>query len=176
MSHFLCPKGIWIRPSNLLGLLQSVNNLLKVLLGAAILAGSLGVILAAARAGLLILGTSPNPRHPPSDLMGEALGMAILVALLAAAVTMFSEALVMRDRPGRFGTYKGFVLGSVTAICLGALLGAALAIVQMDSTDGQAITSGSLGTVAGGTVGILGAGAGAVIGSVVKRMVTALAP
>ena len=155
---------------------RSENNLLKVLLGAAILAGGLAVIFGAARAGLLILGTSPNPRHPPSDLMGEALGMAILVALLAAAVTMFSEAVVMRDEQGRFGIYKGFVLGSVTAICIGALLGAVLALVQMDSTDGQAITSGPLGTMAGGTVGILGAVAGAVIGSVVKRGVMAVVP
>lgn len=108
--------------------------------------------------------------------MGEALGMAILVALLAAAVTMFSEALVMRDEQGRFGIYKGFVLGSVTAICIGALLGAVLALVQMDSTDGQAITSGPLGTMAGGTVGILGAVAGAVIGTVVKRGVMAVVP
>lgn len=153
-----------------------MNNPLKVLLGAAILAGCLAVILGAARAGLLILETSPNPRHPPSDLMGEALGMAILVALLAAAVTAISEALVTRDEQGLFGTYKGFVLGSVTAICLGTLLGVALAIVQMDSTDGQAITSGPLGTAAGGTVGILGAVAGAVMGSVVKRMVMAVVP
>ena len=153
---------------------QSVKNSLKVLLGAAVLAGCLAVILGAARAGLLILEASPNPRHPPSDLMGEALGMAILVAMLAAAVTAISEGLVTRDEQGPFGTYKGFVLGSVTAVCLGAPLGIALALVQMDSTDGQAITSGPLGIAAGGTVGILGAVAGAVIGAVVKRWVMAV--
>ena len=48
--------------------------------------------------------------------------------------------------------------------------------MQMDSVDGQAITSTGLGTVAGGTVGVLGAVAGVVIGFVVKRLVVALAP
>jgi len=82
----------------------------------------------------------------------------------------------MRDGPRPLGAYKGFALWSVTAICLAALLGAGLAVVQMDSVDGQAITSTGLGTVAGGTVGVLGAVAGVVIGFVVKRLMVALAP
>jgi len=82
----------------------------------------------------------------------------------------------MRDGPGPLGAYKGFALWSVTAIRLAALLGAGLAVVQMDSVDGQAITSTGLGTVAGGTVGVLGAVAGVVIGFVVKRLMVALAP
>jgi hypothetical protein len=89
---------------------------------------------------------------------------------------LIGEALVMRDGPGPLGAYKGFALWSVTAICLAALLGAGLAVVQMNSVDGQAITSTGLGTVAGGTVGVLGAVAGVVIGFVVKRLMVALAP
>jgi hypothetical protein len=47
----------------------------------------------------------------------------------------------------------------------------------MDSADGgQAITSVKLGVLSGGVVGTLGAVAGVIMGVILKRVVTVLAP
>lgn len=146
------------------------------LLWTAVSACSLVAIPAAARVGLLILGTAPNPRHPPGDVMGEAVGWAIVAAVVGAVGAMAGEAMFMPDRVGFFGTYRGLVLGSLAGIELAALLGAALAVLQMNSVDGQAITSVCLGVLAGAAVGTLGAMAGAVAGSILKRVVEALVP
>jgi hypothetical protein len=153
-----------------------MKGIAKGLLSLAIVAACLAVIPAAARVGLLILGTAPNPRHPPGDVMGEAVGWAIVGAVVGAVSAIIGEAVVMREERGIFATYKGLIWGSVSAIALAAFLGVGLAVVQMDSVDGQAITSVNLGVLAGGVVATLGAVAGVVIGAVLKRLVTALAP
>ena len=57
---------------------------------------------------------------------------------------MIGEAVVMREERGVLATYQGLILGSVSAISLAAILGVALGVLQMDSVDGQAITSVNL--------------------------------
>ncbi len=132
------------------------------------------IIPGAAALGLLILGTEPNPRHPPGDLMGEAVGWAIIGALVGAISTIIGEALVMREDRTFFVANKGLILGSIAGVTIAAFLGITLAVLQMDSVDGQAITSIKLGVLAGATVSILGAIAGGVIGAVLRRVVVAL--
>lgn len=153
-----------------------MRGIAKGLLSLAIVAACLAVIPTAARVGLLILGTAPNPRHPPGDVMGEAVGWAIVGAMVGAVGVIIGEAAVMRDDRGILAAYKGLVLGSLSAIALAAFLGVGLAIIEMDSVDGQAITSVNLGVLAGGVVGILGGVAGVAIGAVLKRVVIAIAP
>src|SRR5918992_2131392 len=151
---------------------ETMNGIVKGLLSLAILAACVAVIPMAARVGLLILSIAPNPRHPPGDVMGEAVGWAIVGALVGAVGVMIGEAVVMREERGVLAAYRGLILGSVPAIALAAFLGVGLAVIQMDSVDGQAITSVNLGMLAGGVVGALGAVAGVVIGAVLKRVVT----
>jgi hypothetical protein len=97
-------------------------------------------------------------------------------ALVGAVGAMIGEAVVMREERGILATYRGLILGSVSAISLAAILGVALGVLQMDSVDGQAITSMNLGVLSGGVVGTLGAVAGVIMGATLKRVVTALAP
>ena len=49
-----------------------------------------------------------------------------------------------------------------------------MAVLQMDSVDGQVITSIKLVVLAGAAVSILGAIAGGVIGAVLRRAIVAL--
>ena len=147
------------------------KGLMSLVIGAACLA----FIPAAARVGLLILSTAPNPRHPPGDVMGEAVGWAIVGAAVGAVSVIIGEAVVMREERGILATYRGLILGSVSAITLAAVLGVALGVLQMDSADGQAITAVHLGVLSGGVVGTLGAVAGIIIGATLKRIVAASA-
>jgi hypothetical protein len=153
-----------------------MRGIAKGLLALAIVAACVAVIPSAARVGLLILGTAPNPRHPPGDILGEAVGWAIVGALVGALGAIIGEAMVMREERGILAAYRGLILGGISAIALAAFLGVSLAVLQMDSVDGQAITSVNLGVLAGGVVGTLGAIAGAVIGAVLRRVIVALAP
>ena len=146
----------------------------KVLLGLSIVVVSGAVIPGAAALGLLILGIEPNPRHLTGDLLGEAVGWAMMGALVGSVSTIIGEALVMREEGAFFVANKGLILGSIVSITIAALLGITLAVLQMDSVDGQAITSTKLGVLAGATVSILGAIAGGMIGVVLRRVVLAL--
>ena len=132
------------------------------------------VIPAAALLGILILGIEPNPRHLPGDLMGEAVGWAMIGAFLGAVSNIIGEALVMHEEGGFFVSNKGAILGSLVGITIAAFFGINLAVLQMDSVDGQAITSVNLGVLAGATVSIVGALAGVGIGTVLRRVVVAL--
>ena len=154
----------------------NMKGIAKGLMSLAIVAACLAFIPVAARVGLLILSTAPNPRHPPADVMGEAIGWAIVGAVVGTTSVIIGEAVVMREERGILAAYRGLVLGSVSAITLAAFLGVALAVLQMDSVDGQAITSLKLGVLSGGVVGTLGAVAGIIMGAILKRVVTALAP
>jgi hypothetical protein len=169
-------SGAFLKSIMLSDVRENMNGIAKGLLSLAVVAGCLAVIPGAARVGLLILGTAPNPRHPPGDILGEAVGWAIVGAVIGAVGVMIGEAVVMREERGVLAAYRGLILGSVPAIALAAFLGVGLAVIQMDSVDGQAITSVNLGMLAGGVVGALGAVAGVVIGAVLKRVVTAIAP
>ena len=140
-----------------------------------VLMASLALIYLAANAGLLILGIEPNPRHPPRDLWGEALGWAIIGALLGAVCTVVAESLTMRDNRGFFISHKGLIIGASIGLVLALFFSTNLAVLQMPSVDGQAITSVSLGIMAGATVGFLGAVGGIVLGFVLRRAVLAIA-
>jgi len=95
-------------------------------------------------------------------------------AFSGAVSAIIGEALVMREEGGFFVSNRGLILGSLVGITIAAFFGINLAILQMDSVDGQAITSINLGVLAGATVSILGALAGCVIGAVLGRVVGAL--
>jgi hypothetical protein len=108
--------------------------------------------------------------------MGEAVGWAIVGLLAGAVSVVIAEGFVMQRGERAWAAHWGLIVGSACALFLGAFLGVSLAVLQMDSVDGQAITSTGLGILAGGVVGTLGAVAGIVIGAVLKRVVTALSP
>ena len=90
---------------------ETMNGITKGLLSLVIVAACPAAIPAAAWVGLLILGTAPNPRHPPDDVMGEAVEWAVMGAVGA----IIGEAVVMREERGIFATYKGLILGSLSA-------------------------------------------------------------
>ncbi len=144
------------------------------LLWTAILVVSIVAIPVAAKVGLLILETSPNLRHPPADMPCEAVRWVVNGAVVGGAGAMIGDAMVMRDRRGTYRAYKGILVGSLVAVFAAGAFGAGLAVIQMDSIDGQAITSAGLGIVAGATVGTLGGVAGAVAGTIIKRCVERL--
>jgi hypothetical protein len=146
----------------------------KGLLALGLLAACLTAIPGAARLGLLILATAPNPRHPPGVLLGEATGWAILAALVGAVCVIIGEAVVMPEKVGRWQTYKGLILGAMFAILLAVPLGISLAVLQMSSVDGQAITSVRLAILSGLSVSVVGVIAGIVLGSTLRRSIGAL--
>ena len=154
----------------------NMKGIAKGLMSLVIVAACLAFIPVAARVGLLILSTAPNPRHPPADVMGEAIGWAIVGVVVGTTSVIIGEAVVMREERGILAAYRGLILGSVSAIAFAAFLGIAFAVLQMDSVDGQAITSVKLGVLSGGVVGTLGAVTGVIMGAILKRVVTALAP
>ena len=123
----------------------------------------------AANLGLLILEISPSPRHPPGDVLGEAIGWAASGALVGGVGVVIGEAVIIRGVGGFYRSHKGFILGGTYSVLFAAFLGAALAVLQMNTTDGQAITSTELGAFSGATVGALAGIAGAVGGSILKR-------
>jgi hypothetical protein len=157
----------------------SSGNLKSATLGllvAAIVTACIAIIPLAARLGLLILETAPNPRHPPSDLLGEAIGWAIVGAGAGLISTVIGEALTSFEERGFFIYHRGLIIGTAVGIIIGTFLGMNFAVLQMDSVDGQAITSTTLGIMAGATVASLAAVAGAVLGVVGKRVLVALVP
>jgi hypothetical protein len=74
---------------------ETMNGIAKGLLSLAIVAACLAAIPAVAWVGLLILGTAPNPRHPPGDVIGEAVGWAVMGAVVGAVGAIIGEAVVM---------------------------------------------------------------------------------
>lgn len=148
-----------------------INRITKSLLSLGIIAACMAIIPAAARVGLLILSINPNPRHPPSVMFGEAMGWSIFGAITGAVVVLVIESIMIQERTGIFSSHRGLLLGSLLAVALGAFWGIGLAVVQMQSVDGQAITSLWLGLSAGTAVGALGAIAGIGIGATVKRWI-----
>ena len=130
----------------------------------------------AANAGLLILGIEPNPRHPPADLMGEAVGWAILGLLISAVSTIIGESVSgVPDLHSIYTKHKGLILGSAVGVVLALFFVTNFAYLQMASVDGQAITSVPLGIMSGATVAFMGAVAGIVMGFILRRAVVAVA-
>ena len=156
---------------------NSLRSVSRGLLAVAIVAVSIAVILwLAPRLGLLILSTAPNPRHPPIDLLGEAVGWAIVGAGAGFIGAVIGEALTNIQERGFFLSHRRLIIGSAVGMVIAIFLGTNLAVLQMASVDGQAITSVNLGLLAGATVASLGAVAGAAVGAILKRVIVALVP
>ena len=140
--------------------------------------GIIGVCLAslpaAVRLGLLVLATNPNPRHPPADLLGEAMGWAVIGALSGAVGAVIGESVTLHQEGGFFVRYKALIIGSGVGIVIAAFLGMNFAVLQMDSVDGQAITSVNLGILSGSVVATLGAIAGVITGVILRRSIVVL--
>ena len=151
-----------------------MNRITNTLLSLAIVGACLASIPFAARVGLLILSTAPNPRHPPGDLLGEAVGWTIIGTIVGAVVVIIAESTIFQERQGIYQSHKGVILGTVVALALGTTLGIVLAIIEMDSVDGQAITSTGLGVISGAVASSLGVLAGAGIGATLRRLVLLL--
>ena len=71
---------------------------------------------------------------------------------------------------------RPLIVGSLIGIFIAAFLGMKLAVIQMDSVDGQAITSVNLAIIAGALVAILGAISGVISGITIRRTVVGLMP
>jgi len=140
--------------------------------------GIVGVCLASLPAGvqlgLLILATNPNPRHPPSDLLGEAMGWAIIGALSGAVCAVTAESVTLRQEGGFMLSNRPLIISSLVGIVIAAFLGMNFAVLQMNSVDGQAITSVNLGIMAGGLVATLGSISGVIGGITLRRTVVGL--
>lgn len=145
------------------------NRLIDGLLTAGVVALCLGAIYPIHQLALRWLYIEPNPRHMPPDLTGEAVGWTIIGLLLATLVVVIAESVVWAGRRSFWERYKGLVIGSIISLLAGGTLGVAFAIIQMDSVDGQAMTSRELATLAGATAGTLGALAGIIAGTTLRR-------
>jgi hypothetical protein len=91
-----------------------MKGIAKGLMSLVIVAACLAFIPVVARVGLLILSTAPNPRHPPADVMGEAVGWAIVGAVVGTTSVIIGESVVMREERGILAAHRGLVLGSVS--------------------------------------------------------------
>ncbi len=153
-----------------------MNGLSKTVIGLLILSLCVAMVPLAANAGLLILGIEPNPRHPPADIMGEAVGWAILGLLISAVSTIIGESVrTVPDAQSFYGRNKGLILGSGIGVALALFFGSNFAVLQMASVDGQAITSVPLGIMSGAAVAFMGAVAGVFTGFILRRAVLAVA-
>ena len=127
-------------------------------------AASAGVIPLAALLGLLILGTDANARHPPGDVMGEAVGWAIVGAWAGAMGAIIGGASIFPS--GKlFGSKQRYYYRQFNRDYRGCIAGDRPGC----DADGQAITSVRLAILSGATVGTLGGAAGAIIGTALRR-------
>jgi hypothetical protein len=69
---------------------------------------------------------------------------------------------------------RPLIIGSLVGIVIAAFLGMNFAVLQMNSVDGQAITSVNLGIMAGGLVATLGSISGVIGGITLRRTVVGL--
>ena len=153
---------------------NSSNRWLATLVTALVVLVCMAAIPLVARLGLLFLYIEPNPRHLPPVLTGEAVGWAIIGMLTGAFVVIITETLVWSGTQGFWDKYRGLVIASIIAIIAGTTLGIFFAIIQMDSVDGQAMTSQSLAVLAGGTAAFLSTIAGIVAGTTLRRYVVSM--
>lgn len=106
--------------------------------------------------------------------MGEAMGWAIIGALSGAVCAVIGESVSLQREGGFLLKNRALIIGSVLGIVIAGFLGPNFAVLQMDSVDGQAITSVSLGIISGAVVAILGAVSGVIIGVTLRRSIVAL--
>ncbi len=153
---------------------NSENRAVRLLLAIAVVGACIATVPLAAYLGLLFLYIEPNPKHMPPDLTGEAVGWAVIGLLTGSIVTVVAESLMWPSSQTFRDKYLGLIIGSVIALVCGATLGAFFAIIQMDSVDGQAMTSRTLAVLAGGTAGFLATIAGIIAGFTLRRFVVSM--
>ena len=107
---------------------------------------------------------------------GEAVGWAIIAALVGAVSVIIGESLAMPYKGGFWGAYRALTNSAFLSLILALSLGIALALLEMDSLDGQAITSRNMAIMAGAAVSLVGVASGILAGVVLRRIVIALAP
>jgi hypothetical protein len=106
--------------------------------------------------------------------MGEAMGWAIIGALSGAVCAVIAESVTLRQEGGFMISNRPLIIGSLVGIVIAAFLGMNFAVLQMNSVDGQAITSVNLGIMAGGLVATLGSISGVIGGITLRRTVVGL--
>ena len=99
------------------------------------------------------------------------MGWTIVGTIVGVVVVIIAESAIFQERQGIYRSHKGVILGTVAALALGTMLGMVLAIIEMDSVDGQAITSTGLGVISGAVASGLGVLAGAGVGTTLRRLV-----
>ena len=106
--------------------------------------------------------------------MGEAMGWAIIGTLSGALCAVLAESFALPEDGGFMARNRPLIVGSLIGIFIAAFLGMNFAVLQMDSVDGQAITSVNLAIIAGALVAILGSISGVISGITVRRTVVGL--
>ena len=149
----------------------SSNRLLAGFFVLAVMAVCIATVPISANLGLLFLYIEPNPRHMPPDLLGEAIGWSIIGLLAGMAIVVVTESLVWHNRQSLWTMYRGIIVGGAIAMVAGIALGVVFAIIQMDSVDGQAMTSRPLAALAGATSAGISVIAGIIGGTVLRRYV-----
>ena len=150
------------------------SRLVSSFVALAILAVCIAGVPVAAYLGLSILYIEPNPRHMPTVLTGEAVGWAIIGLLSGAFIVILTESVMWPSNRSFWDKYRGLIIGAPIALFTGTILGIAFAIVQMDSVDGQAMTSKYLAALAGATAGFFGTIGGIVGGAVSRRFIVSM--
>lgn len=153
---------------------MSGNKVLSTILVLVVLALCVAAVPLAAYAGLSFLYIEPNPRHLPSVLMGEAVGWAIIGVLSGAFIVIITESVMWPGGRSFREKYRGLVFAVPIALCVGTVLGLFFATIQMNSVDGQAMTSRQLAVLAGSTTGFIGTVAGIVTGAFLRRYILSL--
>ena len=152
----------------------SANPIINLLLTLGVTALCIAVIYPIHQLALLWLYINPNPRHLPPDLTGEAVGWTVIGLLTGLIITVITETIVWQSPESFWEKYKALLLSGVVSLIIGTTLGIAFAIIQMDSVDGQAMTSRTLAGLGGATAGSLGTLAGIVLGTTLRRYVLSL--
>tara|TARA_B100000745_G_scaffold286735_1_gene222866 strand:+ start:762 stop:1241 length:480 start_codon:yes stop_codon:yes gene_type:complete len=135
---------------------------------------TLASIILVSKAGLLILYISPNPKHPPVDFTGESIGITIICFLIGAFSVIVAQSMGMPTNQGLLSKNKFALIGSIVGLCIALLIGLGLTIIQINSIDGQSVTSTGLAILFGLTIALLSSICGSTISAVMKNILLTL--
>ena len=153
---------------------MSGNRVFSTILVLAVLALCVAAVPLAAYVGISFLYIEPNPRHLPPVLTGEAVGWAIIGVLSGAFIVIITESVMWPGGGNFWERHRGLVIAVPVALCVGTVLGLFFATIQMNSVDGQAMTSKQLAVAAGSTTGFIGTVAGIITGACLRRYILSL--
>ena len=127
-------------------------------------------IILVSQAGLLILSISPNPKHPPFDFTGESIGITIICFLIGAFCVIVAQSIGMPTNQSLVSKNKFALIGGIIGLSIALIIGLGLTIIQIESIDGQAVTSTGLAILFGLTIGLLSSLCGSTISAVMKHI------